>query len=760
MGDFSRDPVNRLSESLNKHYVAVRQQQGVPLLDADWNVLDDLRRAELESMATWTIGDGVPTGSNGFAIAALPGGGQNTIALQVVTVVDGNSSIAIDATISTAASALGFTVGNTDAQKMGTTPARLTGLATQPFALSDGSILVLSVNGQAPVTVTFNTADFASIAAATAAEVIAVMTAATGSVVASAGDGNDFIVFGGDGTLTNAGRLLLDGQMVLIESDIKYTEQALYENTELAASWDVAVLPAIITSAVSTPYIAYLDVWNREVDSQEDEALLDVSIGIETAIRLRREWVVRVAREADYAGLNAARPVGHAYYPLTRINRAAGNSQINDSMLFDLRRTDNSLRRAISYRNTANTVLVNTTQFQAILVATRSTVRDFMQFLATDFVDPNDAYVAGEVIGIESLSAIANFIDQGLVLLLGNNMGTQDALDFFRELQFLEERFVETWTDVVLPLNKPGGQVYATAFTGMLDEINLYLVGPAPGVYITLPEALDQGDLYQAVIAQERINAAFGDELDKPVGFLTLTYIGSTTPTILTNQSFDLRYEISGSVTPDDDIDVDVFIDPAWPATLQNIDSSTPYALRMGPGVDDGELIVSVQAPNVAAAATSFSMLVYARTNKGGLRHVSTTKTLTIGDPPPASEEGFVITILSTNMMQAAGVFQFPSDIPGGLASMNFRLANNTLSSIVVDLTYESQPSPAGWTIIAPSAGSLTGLSIPPSSTTPTQGFNFMRPAGNGDTLNFTLTATEEGTSNVVGEVLVQVVTV
>lgn len=759
MGDFSKDPDNRLSESLNKHYVAVRMQQGVPVLDADWNVLDDLRRAELESMSQWTIGDGVPTGSNGFAIAELPGGGQNTIVLQASSIVAYSSSIAINIAASTEAAALGFTEGNSAVHKSGDAPARITGLAAQPFALNDGGTFVVAVNAQPEITVTFNAADFADITAATAAEVAGVINAAVGNISASAGNGNDLVIHGGDGTLENAGRLIVDGRMAVIETATKYSEQPLYQNNRLAGQWGVSPLPPLTTPAAAAPYIAYLDIWHREVDGREDEALVDIYIGIETAIRLRREWVVRVATEVDYPGLLAARPVGHSYYPLARINRAAGNSAITTAMLIDLRQTDNSLRREVDYRSAGNAVLVSSEQFQALLIATRDTIREFIQFLGTGFVDPNDAYVAGEVIGIEALSAIANFLDQGLVLLMAKTMGTRDALEFFRQLQLLEERFVSIWTDVVLPLNKTGGQIYDAAFSSMLEEINLYLAGPAPGAFETLPDALDQGNLYEAVRAQERINTAFGGELSKPVGFLTLTYLGSTTPTILSNQSFDLRYEVSGSVTPEDDIDVDIFIDSDWPATLRNSDGSTPYALRMGPGEDDGEFIVTVQAPNETTASTTFSLLVYARTNKGGLRHVSTTKTLTIDSATPPSEEGFAMTILSTNLIQAAGVFEYPETVSGGLASMNFRLANNTLSSLVVDMTYEPDPAPSGWTIIAPSSATLTGVTLAPESTTDF-GFNFLRPASNGSTLDFVLRATEQGTTNVVGEVMVQILTV
>jgi len=760
MGDYSRDPVTRLSDSLDKHYVAVRLQQGVPLLDADWNMLDDLRRDELETVSTWSIGDGVPSGSDGFAILALPNGGQNTLVLQAVTTTNNISLLSVDITSSSSAVALGFTESNAENQKAGSAPARLVSLNAAPFGLVDGDTLVLSVDEQAPISITFNSADFADIALAAAGEIISVINAVTASVIASVGDGNDFIIRGGDGTLNNAGRILLDGQMVLIESDIKYSEQDLYENTSLAAQWEVSTLSALTTPAVAEPYIAYLDVWNREVDSIEDNGLVDVSIGIETAIRLRREWVVRVAAESEYATVFAARPSGHYYYPLVQISRSAGVSAINQSMLSDLRQTDNSLRRQVAYRSTANIILVDNQQFQELLIATRENIRGFMQYLVADFVDPNDSYVAGEVIGVESLSAITHLIDQGLILIQAKNMGTQDALAFLRELQFLEQRFVQVWTDLVLPLNKPGGQVYGNAFSIMVNEINSYLAGPAPGVFITLPDALDQGDLHNAVVAQERINSAFGEELDKPVGFLTLTYLGSTTPTILTNQSVDLRYEVSGSVTPEDEIDVDIFVDPSWSATLRNSDNSIPFSLQMGPGVDDNGFIVSVQAPNVAAATTAFSLLVYARGNKGGLRHVSTAKTLTIGDPPPPSEEGFVITIQNTNLQQVAGVFQFPTDIPGGLASMNLSLTNNTLSSIVIDISFEPAVAPPGWTIIPPSPASLEGITVAAESSASTIGFGFLRPGANGSSLDFVLRATEQGTSNVVGEVLVRIVAV
>lgn len=66
MGNFSRNTFNAL-----KQYVGVRLQQGVPLVDADWNEQDDIRRFELRAYLKWFVGDGIPAGNNGFAIKAI-----------------------------------------------------------------------------------------------------------------------------------------------------------------------------------------------------------------------------------------------------------------------------------------------------------------------------------------------------------------------------------------------------------------------------------------------------------------------------------------------------------------------------------------------------------------------------------------------------------------------------------------------------------------------------------------------------------------
>jgi IPT/TIG domain-containing protein/uncharacterized protein DUF6519 len=51
-----------------RKYVNVRLQQGVPLIDADWNELDDIRKFEVRAFLKWFVGDGVPAGSDAFRI--------------------------------------------------------------------------------------------------------------------------------------------------------------------------------------------------------------------------------------------------------------------------------------------------------------------------------------------------------------------------------------------------------------------------------------------------------------------------------------------------------------------------------------------------------------------------------------------------------------------------------------------------------------------------------------------------------------------
>ena len=114
---FDKDTFNKL-----KNYVSVRLQQGVPLVDADWNEKDDIRRFEIEAFLKWFIGDGVPKGSDAFLIESA----ANCIYLGApASAKPQRLLIEIDVT-SSAAKSLGFDTGNFKMEAI-SPPAQLTG---------------------------------------------------------------------------------------------------------------------------------------------------------------------------------------------------------------------------------------------------------------------------------------------------------------------------------------------------------------------------------------------------------------------------------------------------------------------------------------------------------------------------------------------------------------------------------------------------------------------------------------------------------
>lgn len=336
MGDFSRSTFDRV-----KHYVGVRMQQGVPLLDADWNESEDIRRYEVQAFLKWFIGDGVPAGNDGFRIAALGGGGVGTIRLTSVGAT-GGTSVTVNVASSTAAAALGFTAANRQATRRHTA-ARLTGETAQPFALAAGMTLVVAAEGAAQETVTFVAANFVNIGAATAAEVVAAINGALTRVTASAGVGDDVVITGGDGTTEGAGRCLVDGRDAVQEGRTTYTAQPLFANTALAAEWGVPVVdPLAAPNSGTRTDLLFLDVWDREVTAAEDDSLVNPAVGVESCVRMRREWAVRVrpgTTQLPVSG-NSDFRAGHSYLALALLNRQAGVAAVQAIALTDQRARD------------------------------------------------------------------------------------------------------------------------------------------------------------------------------------------------------------------------------------------------------------------------------------------------------------------------------------------------------------------------------------------------------------------------------------
>jgi hypothetical protein len=750
MGKFSRDPKARLGDARSKHYVSVRMQQGVPITDDHLNLLGGLPRIEFEDGGKWVLGNGVPLRSNGFRVIAIPGGNVNTINLKSKIIGVGLSKLKIDLATSSAAAALGFNATNSFSQRFGTSPAQLTGNKAAPFSLANGNTLVIKADNNPPETITFLTAAFANIAAATAAEVIAVINSAL-NVSARAGTGNDFIVTGGDGTTDNAGRILVDGQMALNESDLKYSEQPLFANTILAQLWQVPVVDELTTPAVNETYVVYLDIWNRQVDSNEDTELVDARIGVESTLPQRREWAVRIATAAAFPALDAARPPGHTFYRLAHIDRVGAQARIEDQMITDERETDLALRREVFYRALDGTVQVTSAALLALLRETRENVRDFILFLTTKFVTPDSGYVAGEVIGIESLVAIANLAEHGMALLNAKSLDTKGAILLFGQILDAERRFVSTWETTVLPIVKPAGKIYEIAFKDVIARIKTFVTGPAPIGFISIEAALQQKNLFEADRSQAQINASFNSEVGKPIGTLLLTYLGSTSPAVVKNVPFDMRYKVTGTVTPRDDLDVEPLLGAGWQSTVKNSNGSTPLSIAFGPGTDSREFIVTVQPPNLDVANTQINLRVSAKHNTSGLTHTSTPKTLTVGQPPPLSEQDFAIAVGTTNVVLVGDAFRVPINLAS--ANITFRVFNNTNSSVPVALEFVPPGSPPGWNIVKdgfPVDGNIPALTFRSCL------IQFVEPKVVDQELTFTFRARNSATNAVLAETTIK----
>jgi len=209
MSDFSNLPQNELARNHGEGYVGLYFEQGVPILDRDLNLLQDLIATAVRSIVARYIGSGIPAGRQGFEIQAIP-------------------------------------------------------------------------------------AD------------------------------NNFRILAGD---QPPGTCLVGGIEVVIDKDVTYKAQpgAADLKTPTAAEGD----PRLDT--------VYLDVSLETVDGVGDPFLLNANdVDVQTSVRLRPTWTVRVAESATEPP--PAEP-GHSHYPLARLERRTNVAQVRAGMITDLRQT-------------------------------------------------------------------------------------------------------------------------------------------------------------------------------------------------------------------------------------------------------------------------------------------------------------------------------------------------------------------------------------------------------------------------------------
>ena len=102
MGNFSRTPLDVLLTNRGKRYVGLHIEQGVPVLDRDLNLLNDLISSAVREIVSKYIGDGMAVGREGFAIQEIPADNDFVIrtgAARPGTCLLGGIEVSIDADI-------------------------------------------------------------------------------------------------------------------------------------------------------------------------------------------------------------------------------------------------------------------------------------------------------------------------------------------------------------------------------------------------------------------------------------------------------------------------------------------------------------------------------------------------------------------------------------------------------------------------------------------------------------------------------------
>lgn len=505
MGNYSRDPNARATDAITKHYVSVRLQQAVPILDADWNLLEDLRRRELEGLASWFIGDGVPVGSDGFHVLQS---GQNDFAIR-------------------------------------------------------------------------------------------------------------------------AGLCIAGGKMVVNDHDITYTTQPNFNNANL-----VPALTALTTPAADKSFIVFLDIFEEEIDSLSDPDLVDARIGVETAVRLRRNWAVRVA---DLQAVTAA-PAGHVFLQLAQLDRKANAADITQAMVRDLRDTQLSVKRKVEVRTAAGKIIVDQDRFRQMLQNTRDNLLALARFLTTQFNPIFASLTGAEILGLQAGEHIARAADAGLALANTSSVANPGALQYMMQLYDAQKNFVDVWTSAVLQLGNPVKK-YASYKT-FIQRLQDRLDKPAVGQLIGLKTALQNGDLAAAVAMQEEIARLFGtgSDTDVPRGAITV-FLGNSPPGNLAVGSL-VRFEfrVRSATTLVDTYGVDILPDVGWPRMV--VDSSgNPVPnnkVSVGPSPNVVSIFVNV---TVQAGSSGLQLRVTSDKNPDELTQMSKLFTLTAGQPAPAGED-------------------------------------------------------------------------------------------------------------------------
>ena len=600
MGNISRDSFKETQNTLNdlrslvspaqqkpRHYVSIRLQQGVPVLDADWNEQEDIRRVELEMVLARAVGNGVPAGSDGFHI-----------------------------------------------------------LEANPNA---------------------------------------------------------------DNLLIRAGLLFLDGWLVYNGSDVDYLHQPHRSSSGVAP----ALPPTLDIAPLAGKKLVYLDAWEREVDSEEDDNLVDDRIGIETCVRLERAWVVRMeplaagADPFDPAVIPNQQP-RHRYYPLALLTRDSSH-QITAGMITDLRRTHLTLdaltHTPLLIDDPVRGQQLDSHRLALMFRSTLDTLRDLLARQPSVFVftnNPNETMQA-----MNALQDVRSAATSGEHLALGELLHRAFAFTVMRSffnVQKAMKALLKGFFDAGIA---PAGTKQ------VVDIYTKHLEGASASDSSSMVYALNAVDLLGAVLAQERLNetlALQGDTL--PEGTVTANLI-SITPSgpLAANTTYELTVRIQSNLTSvqgSEPIRASVTPKAGW--SLSFIAPPQPVLAERVVSVTNQQSldIVLYITAETGAADTTFELSVRPDRRQQLVYH-HPPMTLALGQALLPGT-GTVLATLNYQgpTLQPGNIAQVSRDVMSGGVKLPFGVTNLSTATEAYQVTVAAQGDATGWQ--APNEPVLTPL--------------------------------------------------
>lgn len=482
------------------------------------------------------------------------------------------------------------------------------------------------------------------------------------------------------------GVILLEGVLVVGSGITSYTTQP-----------NATGLPPLNTPGLDRTDLVYLDAWEDETDAdalQGDPRLINVLIGIETAVRIERKWVVRVQENATKLAA-VAKVAGHKYSELALVKRRNGAASITVDMIFDRRRTGLTLADNIKVPVFMQFGIetIDVPRVTLALRGLRTNLFARLQGGQTTFPHQTANALNESVLTI-ALQDVRQRAQVGEVQCASRNMDNADVLAFMKTLYTAQK-------DFVVLLQNTGNTNNSAQTTALINNYNKRLDGSAPDAIKGLKPAVDNDDLVAAVVAQEVINNFLAEGTGVVIpgevktifkGALPFQKLQKGAPVDLT---FTIRSEVTLPAVDTEEFNIEVLMSPSsWTAvpdrtsiTLNNQGGEGNVVVRVTPNEPDNQSALTLRARSV---------------RNGALVSTQPPMNLQVNEFPPAASFLFY----AGQPLNAQGRL----DLPKASLTINlgipvaFSLLN---SSPAQTRTYEVSPTvanfdgvdnPAGWT--------------------------------------------------------------